>query len=348
MFSPVIVLCILMTGCTQIGVTETKKVEVIETYNVDRAAAFPEQKPGTQPPVLTGVLKLTDEELKQGRINLFDGVSTYGWEEKPVILIAKGNVLFAQDDGLNVVKHWFPDIKFGSTLSGANIGEGNGGTFEAEVKYAGGFVTLPLSDKFGYKEFRIYPTDTRLLGKDDWKPASGKATSVWTNDGEVIELRGGSGMVESNDEFGDFVLQLEYMTETPVNSGVFFRCIRGEEMNGYECQIFNNPPDDQYKKYIGTDTGGLFRRQVGRNVGTQDNVWNYVTIAASGNRFATWVNGIQVTDWTDKRPEDPNPRKGLRTAAGTIQLQGHDETTVIKFRNIRIAVAKDSGKETTE
>ena len=124
------------------------------------------------------------------------------------------------------------------------------------------------------------------------------------------------------------------------DSGVFFRCIPGENMNGYECQIFNAPPEEDYKKFIGTDTGGIFRRQVGRNVGPKDGEWNYLTIAARGANIATWVNGIQVTDWEDTREEHAKPRNGLRLQPGTIQLQGHDADTRILFRNFRVVEIK--------
>ena len=41
-------------------------------------------------------------------------------------------------------------------------------------------------------------------------------------------------------------------------------------------------------------------------------------------------------DWTDDRKDDDNPRKGARTAAGHLSIQGHDPTTDLSFRNIRI------------
>ena len=53
--------------------------------------------------------------------------------------------------------------------------------------------------------------------------------------------------------------------------------------------------------------------------------------------MATWVNGYQVSDWTDTRPPHENPRNGLRLAAGTITIQGHDPTTDLSFRKLRIA-----------
>ena len=83
-------------------------------------------------------------------------------------------------------------------------------------------------------------------------------------------------------------------------------------------------------------TGGIFRRVDARKVIGNDKEWVNVYINAVGNHYAIWVNGEQVSDWTDTRKADPNPRRGLRLDAGTIQLQGHDATSDFKFRNIVI------------
>jgi hypothetical protein len=52
------------------------------------------------------------------------------------------------------------------------------------------------------------------------------------------------------------------------------------------------------------------------------------------------VNGYQVTDWTDTRPENENPRNGLRVGPGHLSIQGHDPTTDLSFRNLRVAELK--------
>lgn len=177
-------------------------------------------------------------------------------------------------------------------------------------------------------------TNSRPLNETAWKSASGAAKSVWQNN--VLTLTGGSGSVESVENFGDFLLQLEYKADTNTNSGVFFRCIPGQIMNGYECQIFHRPPMTDFQKYLGTETGGLFRRAVGRSLGPKDGEWNHVAILVKGNHMFTWVNGIPAADWTDDRTANDNPRNGRRDAAGTIQLQGHDPSTNLQFRNFRI------------
>ena len=62
-----------------------------------------------------------------------------------------------------------------------------------------------------------------------------------------------------------------------------------------------------------------------------------MTVIADGPHLATWVNGYQVTDWTDTRPKHENPRRGLRLEAGTIQFQAHDPGTNVSFAKIRVA-----------
>jgi hypothetical protein len=70
---------------------------------------------------------------------------------------------------------------------------------------------------------------------------------------------------------------------------------------------------------------------------SKDGEWFTMTIVVQGNHFATWVNGVQETDWYDNRPPSDNPRTGYRREAGHLSIQGHDPTTDLSFRNLRIA-----------
>ena len=65
-----------------------------------------------------------------------------------------------------------------------------------------------------------------------------------------------------------------------------------------------------------------------------DMKWFTKTLVVDGPHFASWVNGYQVTDFIDKRPEKENARQGLRLGAGTIAIQGHDPTSDFLFRKI--------------
>jgi hypothetical protein len=61
-----------------------------------------------------------------------------------------------------------------------------------------------------------------------------------------------------------------------------------------------------------------------------------MTVAAHGSHLAVWVNGYQAADYTDKRPPATSARKGSKLDKGPVSLQGHDPTTDLSFRNIRI------------
>jgi hypothetical protein len=69
---------------------------------------------------------------------------------------------------------------------------------------------------------------------------------------------------------------------------------------------------------------------------SKDGEWFSMTIIAHGNHLATWVNGVQVADWYNNRPASDNARNGCKLTAGHISIQGHDPTTNLSFRNIRI------------
>lgn len=156
-----------------------------------------------------------------------------------------------------------------------------------------------------------------------------------TSDSE-IHLHQGPGFLESHNHYGDFVLRLEAKTGVAVNSGVFFRCIPGSNLDGYESQINHVLIDADPTRPADFGTGGIFRRSPARQVWSRDEEWFSKTIVAEGNHFAIWVNGHLVCDWSDSRTADPNPRRGLRTEAGTLALQVHDADTSVWFRNVRV------------
>lgn len=156
-----------------------------------------------------------------------------------------------------------------------------------------------------------------------------------------LRIVNGPGDLQSDAKFDDFCLQLRCKTQGKnLNSGVFFRCLPGEYQNGYEAQIHNGFKDGDRTKPTDFGTGAIYRRIPARKVVSNDNEWFTMTVVAVGPKIATWVNGYPTVVWTDDRKPDDNPRKGLRTAAGAISLQGHDPTTDLLFKDIRIAVVK--------
>jgi hypothetical protein len=196
------------------------------------------------------------------------------------------------------------------------------------------------------RNLKLKPTETKPLfnGKDldGWsvnKADPKRMVSKWevTKEGE-LSLKNGPGDLVSEKEFDNFVLQLECKTlGDALNSGVFFRNIPGQYQNGYEVQIQNSYKVGDRTKPFDFGTGAIYRRIPARKVVSNDNEWFTMTVVAEGKHIATWVNGYQTVDWIDDRPADENPRKGYRAAKGPLSLQGHDPSTNLLFRNIRIA-----------
>ncbi len=206
-----------------------------------------------------------------------------------------------------------------------------------------GYIGLQLNQgKVAFRNIKLKPLGMAEIfnGRDlsGWNTYPDMASKFTVTDEGYLNVKDGRGQLETEGEYGDFVLQLECITHAEnLNSGFFFRCIPGDVMMGYECQIHNGFKDGDRTQPMDWGTGAIFKRQAARRVVADDLKWFHKTLIADGPRIAAWVNGYQVSDWTDDREPHENPRKGLRLEPGTIMIQGHDPTTDISFRNLRIA-----------
>lgn len=196
------------------------------------------------------------------------------------------------------------------------------------------------SGRVAFRDIKIRP-----LG---FKPMLDAELSQWTKypdmpgqfsmtDQGELHVQGGRTQLETQQEYGDFFLLADYKIDEPeMNSGIFFRCIPGDVMMGYECQVNNDFKNQSRLTPLDCGTGGIFRRQDARIVAGENGQWSTVMLHANGPKIAAWVEGIQVSDWEDTRQPDQNPRKGKRLKAGTIMIQGHDPGTDVLFRNLQI------------
>ena len=212
-----------------------------------------------------------------------------------------------------------------------------------------GHIGLQMNGgKIEFRNVRLRPLGTRPIfdgtSLDGWRVVAG-SKSEFAADDDGIHVSNGPGFLETENTWADFALQADARTNGKhLNSGIFFRALPGTAeapSNGYELQIhhtFAGGDRTQPNDYgTGFGTGAVFRRTKVRWVNADDNEWCTLTLIANGPHFSTWVNGYQVIDWTDERETDETPRKGLRTQAGHLSLQGHDATTDLHFKNLRIA-----------
>ena len=226
-------------------------------------------------------------------------------------------------------------------------------------------INVPAGSRIAISNAKLQPFQLKSIfnGKDlaGWKEFPGKKSKFAIVDG-AINVKDGPGDLQTVGKYKDFVLQFDCISNgTHLNSGIFFRCRDNEYQNGYEAQIrneFKAEPQkylvEEYdpktnmliaKKEVLSNafdfgTGAIYRRVPARKQMSKDNEWFTMTIAAHGNHLATWVNGVQMTDWTDNRPKSDNARTGQKLDAGHISIQGHDPTTDLSFKSFRIAELK--------
>lgn len=204
-----------------------------------------------------------------------------------------------------------------------------------------GHISLQLnSGAVSFRRLKLRPLGmknlmTSLTYSNSWNDDQRRDATFNFSDWE-LRVSGGPGQLESREAFADFVAQTEIKVNGDgLNSGIFFRNIPGEFQQGYESQIHNGFKNDDRTQPVDAGTGAIFRRQRARVVISDDHAWFVKTIVCSRAHMAVWVNGYQVSDWTDDREEHENPRQGKRLTAGTFALQAHDPTTDLSFRFFR-------------
>lgn len=246
-----------------------------------------------------------------------------------------------------------------------SIGKGTTSTTVANVEAATPspvLLSVPADGKVSLRNVKLRPFGVKSIFNGEnltgWKEHPNKKSKFSVED-ETIRMKDGPGDLQTEGQWADFVLQIECKTNGKnLNSGVFFRCRPNEYQQGYEAQIhngFTEEPKREYTiptydpetgkvlsstkaKYAATDygTGAIYNRIPARKQAARDGEWFTMTVIAQDRHIATWVNGLQMVDWTDTRPLKDNARNGCRLEKGPISLQGHDPTTDLNFRNIRI------------
>jgi hypothetical protein len=288
---------------------------------------------------------LTPDNEAAGWISLFDGSSTFGWKGARI----EGGLLRGGETTSR-----FANCELRAEFVGdrrLSIG-GTKRTFDADklfrISYSGERSAIRLSDGTALKSLSLRPLGLKPLfdGLDltDWQTIerngpTARPSPYWRVEQGALRAVGGPGAIEyTGREFGDVLLQIEVRSRAVhSNGGIFLRSIAGQFMNGYEVQLHNRCLEDDPARPFRYATGGIDDRQNARRLVSRDFATFYLTIVADGPHFATWVNGVQVADWSDDRPPHENPRQGQRLAPGTLQLQAHDPDTDYEVRRIYAA-----------
>ncbi|WP_073000861.1 3-keto-disaccharide hydrolase [Mariniphaga anaerophila] len=179
-------------------------------------------------------------------------------------------------------------------------------------------------------------------GKDltGWKQLNGEA-KYEAADGMIVGTTVANtpnSFLCTEQEYSDFVLELEMLLVDDFNSGMQFRSQSSPDymngrVHGYQCEV--DPSERAWSAGIYDEArrGWLYPVELNPDAKTafKSGQWNHYRIECIGSSIKTWLNGVPVSHLID----DMTPK-------GFIALQVHsirDESMAnrqIKWRNIRI------------
>jgi len=175
-----------------------------------------------------------------------------------------------------------------------------------------------------------------LLGADlsQWEAVGGGTPDGWSLKDGILEFAGkGKEIKLKENDYGDFILRLDYRLPHAGNSGVF---IRQPEVfsafEGIEIQILDHHANE-YKNIKPSQHTGSIYGVVAASTDTifdAGEAWNSMEIYCRGPRIRTSVNGKIVTDVDVDTYRELNSRP----KRGGLGLQNHGSK--LQFRNIRM------------
>ncbi|MDT8301168.1 MAG: family 16 glycoside hydrolase [Sedimentisphaerales bacterium] len=170
-----------------------------------------------------------------------------------------------------------------------------------------------------------------------WIQRNGKAKYA-VQDGMIVGttvLNTPNSFLCTEKMYTDFILELEYLVEPGMNSGIQIRSqsfehFKNHRVHGYQVEIDTSSRAWSAGIYDEARRGWLYnlKDKPKAQKAFRQNEWNHYRIEAIGDRIRTWINGVPAADLRDDM-----------TSTGFIALQVHGSKQAgksIKWRNIRI------------
>lgn len=189
-----------------------------------------------------------------------------------------------------------------------------------------------------------------LAAEADWKPLfNGKNLDGWTQkggkakyeirDGAIVGTtvpRSSNSFLCTNQDYGDFVLELEFKVSPKMNAGIQIRSAsiptyRRGIVHGYQVEI--DPSKRAWSGGIYDESRRGWIHDLKENEPARrafrQNQWNHYRIEAIGDHIRTWINGVLAADLRDSM-----------RLSGFIALQVHgtpsEAPMEIAWRHLRI------------
>ena len=164
---------------------------------------------------------------------------------------------------------------------------------------------------------------------DGWKIYG---TEKWyVQDGELVCESGPNkeyGYLATNQNYKNFILELDFFQESDGNSGVFFRSsIEGTKISGWQVEVA--PPGLHsggiYESY---GRGWLIKPDKSNDSVVKMGEWNKMKIKVLGDEVTTWINDLEMIKIKDSI---------IGEGVGGVALQIHDGGGIkVKWKNLKI------------
>ncbi|MCH6202177.1 DUF1080 domain-containing protein [Aquiflexum sp. LQ15W] len=178
---------------------------------------------------------------------------------------------------------------------------------------------------FGQKKEKLFNgkdlTGWIVYGTEKW----------YVENGLIVSESGpdkGYGYLGTEKHYKNFEINLEFKQEADGNSGVFIRStVDGTKVSGWQVEVAP-PGNDTGGIYESYGRGWLIKPDPEKDKALKYGDWNKMKIVVEGDRVISYVNGIQMVDYTDEK---------IGQGEGGILLQIHDGGGIkVYWRNITL------------
>lgn len=196
-------------------------------------------------------------------------------------------------------------------------------------------LSLTAADKDGF---------TTVFNGKDFEGWAGPVENYEVVDGAIVCKKGKGGTIFTKEEFGDFVVRLEFKVPSGGNNGLAIR-YPGQGDTAYQGMCELQVLDENYDKVRGKldprQVHGSAYGMVAAKRGFQKPIgeWNQQEVTVKGSTIKVVLNGEVILD-TDLSKVDPETFMGKSKHPGLSRTKGHfgfaGHSDPVAFRNISI------------
>lgn len=143
-------------------------------------------------------------------------------------------------------------------------------------------------------------------------------TEKWyVEDGILISESGPDaeyGYLGTEENYKNFELTAQFKQDQDGNSGIFFRStFEGTKVSGWQVEVAP-PGNDTGGIYESYGRGWLIKPDPEKDQHLKFGEWNDIKVRVEGDHVTTWLNGVEMVDYTDEK---------IGEGEGQIALQIH-------------------------